>query len=205
MASPRYRLLEPIRQYALAHFQSHSDAALVRRGHAAFFLELAERAEPELFGPDQRNWFHRLERELDNIRAALDWSGAEPERLDVGLRLASALWWWWWWFWDTRGHLREASDRLVALLARSNKSVSTRVRAKALFACGYLMNLQGERETAARLLNESVELWRKLGAQKDLAWALWALGISGWLSEPATAVAPAEESLARFRAVSNLA
>jgi predicted ATPase len=99
------------------------------------FLAVAERAEPELLGPEQRTWFDRLERDLDNLRAALDWTAADPERTELGLKLASGLLR----FWDARGHLREGRDRLLAMLARSGASTSTRTRAKALFACGSLM------------------------------------------------------------------
>jgi DNA-binding CsgD family transcriptional regulator/tetratricopeptide (TPR) repeat protein len=167
----------------------------MRRTHAAFFLALAERAETELRGPEQRTWFDRLEREVDNLRAVLDWTRAEPDRTELGLKLASALFV----FWDNAGHLRESGERLMALLARSRPSPSNRVRAKALFACGYLMYLQGETQTAANLLNESVALWRELGDKAGLAWSLWALAASARHREPAMALVAAEDSLARFR------
>ena len=46
-----------------------------RRRHAEFFRDLAERAEPTLLGtPDGRTWNAQLERDHDNVRAALAWS-----------------------------------------------------------------------------------------------------------------------------------
>ena len=64
----RYRMLEPIRQYARQTLAASGKADEVQGRHAAFFLALAEEAEPELSGPQQGLW---VEREHDNLRAAL--------------------------------------------------------------------------------------------------------------------------------------
>ena len=87
----RYRLLEPLRQYALGKLEDSGEAEDTRRAHAQYFLALAEEAEPELLGPHEAQWYKRLEEEHDNIRAALSCSleGAHPE---LGLRLAGAIW-----------------------------------------------------------------------------------------------------------------
>ena len=94
-----YRLLEPIRQYALEKLEESGAVELALRAHAQYFLALAEEAEPELLGPREDQWYERLEQEHDNIRAALSCSleGAHPE---LGLRLAGAIWW----FWHRHGH-----------------------------------------------------------------------------------------------------
>jgi predicted ATPase len=67
----RYRLLEPVRQYALERLEESGEAEAAKRAHARYFLTLAEEAEPELLGPQEAEWYSRLEEELDNIRAAL--------------------------------------------------------------------------------------------------------------------------------------
>jgi predicted ATPase/DNA-binding XRE family transcriptional regulator len=64
---PRYRMLEPVRQYALERLEETGESAQTRRRHATFFLALAERAEPELHGPDQVEWLERLELENGNL------------------------------------------------------------------------------------------------------------------------------------------
>jgi predicted ATPase len=66
-------MLEPIRQYARQKLDESRDVDEVRDRHAAFFLALAEEAEPELTGPQQRVWVERLEGEHDNLREALSW------------------------------------------------------------------------------------------------------------------------------------
>jgi predicted ATPase len=70
----RYRLLEPVRQYALEKLKESGQAEAAKRAHAQYFWALAEEAEPELSGPQQAEWFERLEEELDDIRAALSWT-----------------------------------------------------------------------------------------------------------------------------------
>ena len=73
-AELRYRMLEPVRQYAQELLEESGETEETRQRHASFFLALAERAEPELHGPDQVEWLERLEKENGNLRAAMDWA-----------------------------------------------------------------------------------------------------------------------------------
>ncbi|MEU8288970.1 BTAD domain-containing putative transcriptional regulator [Micromonospora sp. NPDC048905] len=98
-AEPRYRLLESVAAFGLDRL---TDAEEVRARHAAYFTELAERADPELRGADQQRWLALLDAETANLRAALVHGG--------GLRLAIALSW----YWYLRGRLTEARQALTA-------------------------------------------------------------------------------------------
>ena len=94
----RFRMLEPVRQYALEKLVEGGEEGETRGRHAAYYLALAERAGVELWGPGQGEWLERLERENGNLRAALAWtidSGAETAG-----RFCYALWLFWW----ARGH-----------------------------------------------------------------------------------------------------
>ena len=74
------------------------EEAEVRRRHAGHYLALAEKAEPELLGPDQGLWLRRLRSEFANLREAHSWSlepGQEEERARLRLRLPAALWRFW--------------------------------------------------------------------------------------------------------------
>jgi predicted ATPase len=51
---PRYRMLEPVRQYAQERLEECGEADAFRSRHAAFFLALAKEAEPELTGAHQQ-------------------------------------------------------------------------------------------------------------------------------------------------------
>jgi predicted ATPase len=108
----RYRLLEPIRQYAHAKLMESAEAPAMRQRHAHFFLALVEEAEPQLVGAEQVAWLNRLEQEHDNLRAVLRWF-IERGEAAAGLRLGGALWR----FWRTRGYLTEGRAWLVELLA----------------------------------------------------------------------------------------
>src|SRR5262249_31999218 len=94
----RYRLLETVRQDARERLLESGEAEAVRERHRDWFLALAQRAEPELWRGSQTEWLERLERENDNLRAALAWSGA-PGQVEAGLRLGGALRR----FWEVRG------------------------------------------------------------------------------------------------------
>ena len=107
----RYRMLEVLRQYGYEKLIRAGEAADLGRQHATYFVELAEAAETGSAGSDQEDWYARLDRELDNLRAALHW--AVSNDADVGLRICGALWR----YWYIRGHLFEGRERLAVLLA----------------------------------------------------------------------------------------
>jgi predicted ATPase/DNA-binding CsgD family transcriptional regulator len=165
----RYRLLEPIRHYALQKLEESEEAEVVKRRHAEFFLALAEEAAPKLRGPEQERWLDRLEPEHDNMRAALDWStehGAES-----GLRLCAALWQ----FWYVRGYLTEGRKRLEEGLARY-RAAPAKIRAKALDGAGWLAQAQGDYESARALYEEQLELSRAIVDEGGIGRSLGNLG-----------------------------
>jgi predicted ATPase len=93
----RFRLLETIREYALARVAAGECGWTVeeaRGRHARYFAGLARRADPELRGPDQMHWLARLDAEEDNLRAALAWS-LESQDAETALRLCAGLGWYW--------------------------------------------------------------------------------------------------------------
>lgn len=155
--SVRYGMLETVRQYALEKLKESGEAQDARRRHAAFYLTLAEEAEKELAGPDQGEWFDQLEKEHDNLRAALLWSleGDEP---DIGLRLAAALWR----MWNARGYMQEGRGWLEKALSRADDRPSPE-RAKALNGAGAIAYQQGDGHSARVLFSKSLEMGRELG------------------------------------------
>ncbi len=158
----RYRLLEPVRQYALERLEESGEAEAAKRAHAEYFLALSEEAEPELLGPREAEWYDRLEEEHDNIRAALSRAleGADPE---LGLRLAGAIWW----FWHRHGHLREGLRWLEGALAKEG-GASAIARAKALGGIGWMAFGLGDLERAKALHKESLALSEERGAFRQL-------------------------------------
>jgi predicted ATPase/class 3 adenylate cyclase len=170
---PRFFMLETIREFAVERLAGSPEADDVARRHAAFYLELAEHAGPELTGPNQIHWLERFSAEHDNFRAALTWAERASE-LDTALRLAGSLWR----FWQMRGHLREARERLDRLLALAPESASREARAKALEAAGGVTYWMADMSTARRYYEECLAIRRELGDRQAIAEALYNLGFA---------------------------
>ena len=151
---PEFTMLETVREYAEERLNVHGVFEAAKRAHAYYFLALAERADHELRGPDQRVWFLRLEREQDNLRAALRWlfdHDGEAERV-ASLRLAGALGW----FWAMFGYHAEGVRWLQEALVRAPQNLFLRTRA--LIPLGMILASKGETEGARTALLEALTL-----------------------------------------------
>jgi non-specific serine/threonine protein kinase len=167
----RYRLLDTLRQYARERLLSGGHAEAVHSLHAEYYLSLAERVEPELDLPSQRECIELLSQELGNLRAALEWQIAGGDAQNA-LRLAGVVAR----FWEVRGHLREGRKRLTEVLALPAASASTRARAKVLDGAGVLALYQYDVLAARPLFKESLALYRQHRDWHGVAWVLIHLG-----------------------------
>jgi predicted ATPase/DNA-binding CsgD family transcriptional regulator len=179
--STRYGMLETIREFGMRRLaESGRDAETFAR-HAAYFTDLAERAERASNTPDQLIWLRRLATEIHNIRVALAWSlDHDPV---VALRLAGALGM----FWVTHGLMREGGDWLESSLARG-AAAPPAIRAKALRRAGDLACWQGEYELAARRLEDTLSIYREIGDEAGIGITLFGLARTAQFSgnfEPA--------------------
>jgi predicted ATPase/class 3 adenylate cyclase/DNA-binding CsgD family transcriptional regulator len=111
--SVRYRMLEPVRQYAFELLEHAGCAAVTEERHARLFLSLAMQAGPGLRGPEQPVWLKRLDQENDNLQTAFRWLLGHDD-VDGAARLATALER----FWFIRGHLAQASRSYNLLIDR---------------------------------------------------------------------------------------
>jgi ATP/maltotriose-dependent transcriptional regulator MalT len=142
------------------------DAA--RRVHAGYYLSLAETAEPQLVGKDQKAWLRRLDVERDNLRAALRWA-IECHEDELALRMAGALQP----FWFARGYWSEGRRWLEEALALdAGATRDPAVRAKALYGAGTLARFQGDFARARMLCEQSLTLCRGLADQSGVVLAL---------------------------------
>jgi predicted ATPase/DNA-binding XRE family transcriptional regulator len=199
---PRFLMLETLRAYARERLAQSGAEGALRAAHAAYCLALAEQAEPHLTGAKQATWLGRLEAEHDNLRAALRWALESEAHLEVGLRMAGAVWR----FWYGRGYLSEGRSWLEGLLgwtgAQESCVVAPAVRAKVLNGAGVLAQLQGDYARATVLLEESVALFREVGDTRGSASSLNLLGIvAREQGQYARATVLLEESVALFREV----
>src|SRR5215469_3607602 len=178
----RLLMLETIREYGLEAPAESQEMEAVRQAHTIYYLHLAEEAEAPLFGAEQVRWFDQLEREYDNLRAALSWSveqaGSEEagQKGEIALRLAGALTR----FWAVRGSLGEGLVWLERALAATSR-VPTPMRIRVLSGATWLAFFLGEVERAEGLCEECLRLYRTVretrGAQELAAALLWL----GWL------------------------
>jgi len=171
---PRFRMLEPVRHYGRERLEESGESETVRSRHARYYLQLAERVEPELIGNRPMAALERLETERGNLRNALSWAldadeEESTERAQMGLRLAAALGR----FWDAQGP-REGRQWLEKGLAKSGASL-TSVRAKALNEAGFIAVYEGDPQ-AMGLLEEGLALYKELGDRSGVAFSMSNLG-----------------------------
>jgi non-specific serine/threonine protein kinase len=169
--SARYRFLETVRQYGWDRLVESREDAVMRARHRDWYLDLAERTEPKLRGPEQEVWFDQLETEHDNLRAALEWSKTDGDNTNTLLRLAIALFD----FWEWCGHFSEGRRWLESALAR-DRGESAPIRIKALNRAGDLTVIQGDLQRSARFYEEGLARSRALGDKSGIASALYGLG-----------------------------
>jgi predicted ATPase/DNA-binding CsgD family transcriptional regulator len=171
-ASPRgrYRLLETIRAYGSDRLDEAAETAATAEAHAAFYVALAEEAEPQLTGRDQLQWLDRLDRERENMRLAVGWSLAN-DRPVWALRLAGALVL----FWRVRCHFSEGRELLDAVIAAGD-GASEVLLAKAVWGSGFLAFMAGDSDAATPLLEDGVARFRAAHDVQGCARALLVLG-----------------------------
>jgi tetratricopeptide (TPR) repeat protein len=192
----RYRMLEPVRQYALQGLNAAGEANAVRQQHLTYFYKFGERAENHLHDSTQVIWAARVMAELDNIRSAIQWS--LQATAETGLSLVTALtrYWWDW------GDIDEGIQWFLTLLEQETLPRGA-IRARALGPVARLMNASAlNREKAQALAEEGVALARELRDRKALAFALYSLG-GMRLSNPNVALPMLTESLALYQELGN--
>ncbi|MBC9822999.1 LuxR C-terminal-related transcriptional regulator [Terrabacter sp. MAHUQ-38] len=167
---PRHTMLEAVREFAVERLDGSPDAGLVRRAHAAVFASLAGQVERPPVWPDG-TLLDRLDRDHDNLRAALDWLQADDAT--TALAMAAHLTG----FWSMRGHFSEGRRRLRTLLDLVPAASPERVAA--LTGAGWLAMDQGDVESSLTALDEAVGLARSLGDRVGEGGALLTRGRTG--------------------------
>lgn len=165
----RFAMLDTIREYALLQLGRQGAERNAHALHADYFAGLAERADPELRGPDQAAWLARVAEDHANLVAALVWVRDAGEDATL-VRLATGLWR----FWFARGYAREGRRWLEEALARRG-TVSETQLARTLLGATTLAVADGDLEAARSLGRERLAVCRALGDDADIASALGAL------------------------------
>jgi non-specific serine/threonine protein kinase len=191
----RYRMLETIREYTLERLSRSGHEETARRGHADYFLAMAETSRREVGTRQSPELLERLEAEHDNIRAALRWFAKTDS--EGCLRLAVAVRS----FWYLRGHLTEGRRWLGTGLEAAGRAPA-RVLMQALQAAGNLALLQGDLAKARAYLADGVRVSKEAGDLRYMAWTSFGLGVVAMdEGDLVAARASFEESLATARAM----
>jgi predicted ATPase/DNA-binding SARP family transcriptional activator len=170
-AEARFSMLETIRAYASELLAGSAAEDDVRRLHCLHYLALTEHAADVIRdGPEDESLYEQLEREHDNLRAALDWIVAAGD-LELEVRLLDALSY----FWVVRGHLRESRRRFEHALL-TTEDADPRLRLRTLLRAPFASFRAGDLETAEEEWVEALALARELGDLEAATYCLADLG-----------------------------
>ncbi len=162
--TPRYRMLDTIREYAAHRLAEAGETERARRAHLAYFIELAETADPHLRRAEQLEWLARLEAEHDNIGAALRGAIAEGWAQEA-MRLVGAAGW----YWYLSGHRAEGTELSIAAASLPGE-VSDEVRAMAYTIVVVFMTSRvgGDQFQAREWIEEAHRLAQRSGYRNPL-------------------------------------
>ena len=159
----RFHLHETIREYAHEKLLEAGEQANICSQLLNYFLELSERAELALHGPDQMEWYQRLTDERDNLRVALahaSRSGTSAADLEAGLSISAKLVDYWVAS-DYREGLRWSTE-FIQNPASQNLPLA---RAKALMTQGWLLWSMQQFEAVRSITQECLAVFRSYGDQ----------------------------------------
>jgi predicted ATPase/DNA-binding CsgD family transcriptional regulator len=207
---PRFVMLETIHEYAWERLRADGAVHTMQRRHAEYFVQLAERAEPELRGAGFPHWISCLESEENNLQSALEWLlnaddkaadkvGDDAGDVALGLRLVGALRD----FWIMSSRFIQGQLWAERALSKGN-TVSKHLRIRALLTAGIVLYYSSpQRAQERRLLEEASNLARSVDDKLNLAWALIYLGgaLIGQATEYEEALSIVEEGMVLFRAL----
>jgi predicted ATPase len=168
----RYRLLESVAAYCVDRLHEADEIEQVQHRHHRYYTDLARRAEPHLYGPQQRQWLLRLDAEAGNLRNTFD-DALMQGSADRALRMAVALTW----YWFLRGRLAEARRSLAAASALPGEAPAD-VRARAVaWHAGISLLLRDAPGWAARR-EATLRLVEDIDDPVQRARAQWFLGLA---------------------------
>lgn len=164
--TPRFLMLETIREYAIELLRQSGDEQSARARHAAYYAGLAEQAHPEQV--------QSIHRDMDNLRAALAWA-IQKRQSTLGLRIGASLAR----VWYMQGYANEGEEWLRTLLdldAVTEERAAPQLRLEALYAAGRFAMDRRDFARARALADESLALARQSESLLGIANALATLG-----------------------------
>jgi predicted ATPase len=171
---PRFMMLATIREYAQERLASAGELDALRRRHAEAYLDVIEGSAGRLTGAGSSAWLDRLQIDVDNLRVALDWA-LELGEAKFALRFVVAIWR----FWQIRGHLHEAAERVARVLAMPGVAEQpAELLARAYGAAGSVHYWRAEFDRTHDYYQAALEQARRSGDRAILAEALYNFGFA---------------------------
>jgi predicted ATPase/transcriptional regulator with XRE-family HTH domain len=167
---PRFYFLETIREYALGRLEACGEREDVQRRHANYYLAMAERIEPKLYGRKQSEAVSMLVREQDNLRAALEWA-IERNEAEFVQRLCGALGM----FWEARTAFQEA-HRWIDVALKMTQEASPAIRARLLMAASRLALWEVACKRSRELAEEALAFYEAVGDDVGRTSAIFQIG-----------------------------
>lgn len=185
---PRFRMLETIKAYGLNQLAEAGETDQIRRAHAAYFLALAEAAEPRLRTGEQQHWLSLLTADLDNLHAALRGAVTAGDT-ETAIRLVAALGW----FWSLTGRRLDGLDLARRALAMPGDAPEgARALAYTVGACTVVDGL--EEATAERWFAAAAELAARTDQRHPMLRLVGPLGaVFTAMSWPGSGVLPRDD------------
>jgi predicted ATPase/DNA-binding SARP family transcriptional activator len=189
--APRYRMLETVRHYARQRPVATAELEATERRLLEWAIALARGQRSVANDPSWVEHIRLVEREHDNLRAALE--RALTRAPGAALALAEALWPFW--LWD--GHLTEGRRWLTRTLDGSAGEPT--LRARAMLGLGALTGRSGDPRRHAQLAAEAGAVFREEGDTAGEVRALQFRGIAHWAADE---LSLADEAFERSLAIS---
>ena len=193
----RYRLLESSRQYAHAKLASRGALDELARRHTIAYLELAERLDRAWETTPDREWLRRAQVELENWRAALEWTLGKQRDVVLGQRLCAVR--------QVLGRvlpLPEARHWVAAAVEAVDELTPLHIAARLEHADANVAASFAERIASLAAAERALMRYRELGDARGIAEAQGLAGLSlAILGRPAEAAALLDEALAAARAM----
>jgi predicted ATPase len=165
---PRFMMLETIREYALLKLIECGEDEEIQQRYAEYYIGLAEDAAKKLVGSEQLCWLNKLEREHDNLRAAMSWSLKHSPSMSA--QIGSALGE----YWSMRGYLSEGRGYLAESLRCDNITIGERVGL--LYWAGRLASGQADYAIALELFQQSMSIAQELDDRQGITNSLYGMG-----------------------------
>jgi predicted ATPase/class 3 adenylate cyclase len=193
----RYGFLETVSRYAQDRLFESGELETWKGRHLSYHVQLAIKAELELSRENLRPWLEFCDTELDNVRAALEWSLDPRGSLDEGLTLAGSVGY----YLVFRGLIHEACAILPAFLkARPPTSNPVPAHGNVLLYSGIAALRHGDASTAESMLLHATEIFLAFSDRLGLAHALRALAsVSYEFADFETSTSRNLESLGIYR------